>query len=274
MPRDAAASTGAFNAVAHTARDAPAGSGSGRYNIPNIGIFLWRLQPFRLTALPLITDPGDASGCKLPLNPLGADLRLFRRPRTEREIIAPRRAGQRAGAVDGFASSRCRSRDATTTVRRVAETARTTASVADSAAAASRALAPISGPRRRPDDPPPCQTGPEVRIADSATSFDGGGTSPAGRTRTNRWPTRSRSIRSVDGYCSGARSRRGSGGGAVPVTFHYRLSRARSAAANTTGPEEPDEGTPETSREGEALAAAPRCRRRDGGRLLVDDSVT
>ena len=38
---------GAFNAVAHTAEMRRPESGAGRYNIPNVGIFLWRLQPFR-----------------------------------------------------------------------------------------------------------------------------------------------------------------------------------------------------------------------------------
>jgi hypothetical protein len=40
---------GAFNAVAHTAEMRRPESGSGRYNIPNVGIFLWRLQPFGLS---------------------------------------------------------------------------------------------------------------------------------------------------------------------------------------------------------------------------------
>jgi hypothetical protein len=74
---------GSFNRVAHTAEMRRPESGTGRYNIPNIGIFLWRLQPYRLRALPLVTDPGDATGRRLRVNPLGADLALFRRPTTE-----------------------------------------------------------------------------------------------------------------------------------------------------------------------------------------------
>ena len=61
-------------------------AGAGRYNIPNIGIFLWRLQPFRLSDVPLTADPGDASGRKFRFNPLGADQPLFRRPLTETVI--------------------------------------------------------------------------------------------------------------------------------------------------------------------------------------------
>jgi hypothetical protein len=74
---------GAFNRVAHTPEMRRPESGSGRYNIPNVGIFLWRLRPYRLRALPLVANPGDASGRRFRVNPLGADLALFRRPVTE-----------------------------------------------------------------------------------------------------------------------------------------------------------------------------------------------
>lgn len=73
----------AFDAVAHTADMRRPEGGSGRYNIANVGIFLWRLASLPLSAVPLIPDPGDASGRKFRFNPLGADLRLFRHPRTE-----------------------------------------------------------------------------------------------------------------------------------------------------------------------------------------------
>ena len=74
---------GAFNAVAHTAEMRRPEAGAGRYNIPNIGIFLWRLQPFALTNVPLTPDPLDATGRKFRFNPLGADQPLFRLPLTE-----------------------------------------------------------------------------------------------------------------------------------------------------------------------------------------------
>jgi hypothetical protein len=77
---------GAFETFAHTAEMRRPETRSGRYNIPNIGIFLWRLLPLKLTALPLTADPGDASGRKFRVNPLGADMRLFRHPRTEEDI--------------------------------------------------------------------------------------------------------------------------------------------------------------------------------------------
>ena len=77
---------GPFNAVAHTAEMRRPETGSGRYNIPNVGIFLWRLQPFRLSDVPLTPDPGDATGRRFRCNPLGADQPLFRLPITETEI--------------------------------------------------------------------------------------------------------------------------------------------------------------------------------------------
>ncbi|CAG9170123.1 hypothetical protein LMG23992_01471 [Cupriavidus laharis] len=77
---------GAFNAVARTAEMRRPESGAGRYNIPNVGIFLWRLLALRLSAIPLTPDPDDASGRRFRLNPLGADCRLFRRAQTEDDI--------------------------------------------------------------------------------------------------------------------------------------------------------------------------------------------
>jgi hypothetical protein len=77
---------GAFTGFAHTPEMRRPEAGAGRYNIPNIGIFLWRLVSLRLTALPLVPHPGDATGRKFRVNPLGADLKLFRHPRTEDDI--------------------------------------------------------------------------------------------------------------------------------------------------------------------------------------------
>ena len=77
---------GAFNAVAHTAEMRRPEAGSGRYNIPNVGIFLWRLEAFRLSHVPLTPDPGDPTGRRFRFNPLGADQPLFRTPVTETVI--------------------------------------------------------------------------------------------------------------------------------------------------------------------------------------------
>lgn len=77
---------GPFNAVAHTAEMRRPETGSGRYNIPNIGIFLWRLQTLRLSNVPLTPHASDVTGRKFRFNPLGADQRLFRLAQTETAI--------------------------------------------------------------------------------------------------------------------------------------------------------------------------------------------
>lgn len=77
---------GPFNRVAHTAEVRRPETAAGRYNIPNIGIFLWRLESFSLSEIPLIRDADDVSSRRFRVNPLGADMRLFRRPRTEPSI--------------------------------------------------------------------------------------------------------------------------------------------------------------------------------------------
>ena len=77
---------GAFTAFAHTPEMRRPEGGSGRFNITTIDIHLWRLQPVRLTRVPLVADPADASGRRFRLDPLGADLRLYRWPSTEDDI--------------------------------------------------------------------------------------------------------------------------------------------------------------------------------------------
>jgi hypothetical protein len=76
----------AFDTIAHTAEMRRPESRAGRFNIPNVGIFLWRLRSLALSALPLTPDPGDGTARKFRVNPLGADLQLFRRARTESDI--------------------------------------------------------------------------------------------------------------------------------------------------------------------------------------------
>lgn len=73
---------GPFGTEAHTAdiRALPA----GRYNLPHVGLFLWRLQAYpvqRATARAATTRPGFYT-----FDPLGVDQPLFNRPRTESDI--------------------------------------------------------------------------------------------------------------------------------------------------------------------------------------------
>jgi hypothetical protein len=76
---------GPFNTVAHTAEMRRPEAGSGRYNIVNVGIFLWRLESLSLSNVPLTPDASDINR-KFRFNPLGADQPLFRRPVTESQI--------------------------------------------------------------------------------------------------------------------------------------------------------------------------------------------
>jgi hypothetical protein len=75
---------GAFDAFAHTAEMRTPTSRSGRYNIPNIGIFLWRVQALQLHRSVLV--PADDSGRRYRFDPLGTDKPLFGAPRTQQEI--------------------------------------------------------------------------------------------------------------------------------------------------------------------------------------------
>ncbi len=77
---------GALETVNHTAEVRNIVPGRGRYNIPNIGLFLWRLQPYFIqgvTPQP-VADPPDG---RYRFSPLGNDIPLFNRPRTETEIV-------------------------------------------------------------------------------------------------------------------------------------------------------------------------------------------
>lgn len=82
QPRPLDRIDGPFGSEAHTAdvRALPA----GHYNLPNVGLFLWRLQAYpvqRATARPATTRPGFYT-----FDPLGLDQPLFNRPRSETDI--------------------------------------------------------------------------------------------------------------------------------------------------------------------------------------------
>jgi hypothetical protein len=78
----------------------------GRYNIPNIGLFLYRLQALALTRSPAVpASPGDRR--RFLFSPLGIDLPLFNLPVTETEVThlaepvnVPDRIKRRAMAGD------------------------------------------------------------------------------------------------------------------------------------------------------------------------------
>lgn len=61
-------------------------TGAGKYNIPNIGIFFYRVQPFPLSRSPAVVDEDVGGGLLLHFNPLGSDMQLYNREETEEEI--------------------------------------------------------------------------------------------------------------------------------------------------------------------------------------------
>jgi len=78
---------GAFDDVAHTADlrriDAVVPGTRGRHNIPHVGIFLWRIEPVRVSASPLVEH---ADGRRFRLDALGSDAPVFALPRTEESL--------------------------------------------------------------------------------------------------------------------------------------------------------------------------------------------
>ena len=84
---------GPFEQIAHTADVRHIYNRRGRYNIPNLGIFLWRLEDFLIGPIAADkTEParqGDARGMVTPsdgrhtFDPLGISTPLFNRPQTK-----------------------------------------------------------------------------------------------------------------------------------------------------------------------------------------------
>jgi len=72
----------AFDSLARTADVRRIESGRGRFNIPDVGIFLWRIQPHSRTGVPAHrVGPGQYRA-----SPLNHDLPLYGVPRVEEEI--------------------------------------------------------------------------------------------------------------------------------------------------------------------------------------------
>jgi hypothetical protein len=72
----------AFNTLAHSVDMRRIETQKGRYNIPNIGLFLWRVDAFSLTQSPAF--PVDDQ--RFLFSPLGNDTQLFTRPESETDI--------------------------------------------------------------------------------------------------------------------------------------------------------------------------------------------
>lgn len=77
-----------FDRTAHKVDVRRIAAGRGRYNIQNIGIFLWSANACSITRAPATASPADALA--LRFSPLGMDLRLFHRAVSQgEEITAP-----------------------------------------------------------------------------------------------------------------------------------------------------------------------------------------
>ena len=165
---------GPFNAVAHTAEMRRPEGGAGQYNIPNVGLFLWRLQPYRLSRVPLTPDAADASGRKFRLNPLGADQPLFREPALEPVISHI--------AEPANVPAPLRVRELALQIREAQQTTDVLRKTQDYGARRSfvlergGAVVPINrpGPAVPPGDPP-APAVPQLLVADLRDVLDGGG---------------------------------------------------------------------------------------------------
>ena len=71
-----------FDTLVHTADVRSIAMGRGRYNIPNIGIFVWRLNSYSLTNSPAV----KVDNYRYLFNPLGTTLQLFSHPQVEQDV--------------------------------------------------------------------------------------------------------------------------------------------------------------------------------------------
>lgn len=75
---------GAFEHQCHTGEMRSIQHRSGRFNIQNVGLFVWRIAADELTRSPLVD--ADGSGLRYRFDQLGADRQVYGRPRTETTI--------------------------------------------------------------------------------------------------------------------------------------------------------------------------------------------
>jgi hypothetical protein len=72
----------AFDTLAHSVDMRRIETQKGRYNTPNVGLFLWRLDPISLTQSPAVRLDDQ----RFFFSPLGNDMQLFSRPESETDI--------------------------------------------------------------------------------------------------------------------------------------------------------------------------------------------
>jgi hypothetical protein len=79
----------AFDRTAHCVDTRRIAAQRGRYNIKNIGLFLWSLNAYRIACAPCTPSPVNETRC-FRFSTLGADMPLFNRPFSQgAEITAP-----------------------------------------------------------------------------------------------------------------------------------------------------------------------------------------
>jgi hypothetical protein len=81
----------AFDRVAHTVDVRHIDRVRGKYNIPNVGLFLWRLQAYHLDGIPA-HQVAPADKRRFTFNPLGSDQRLVNLPQSEATMIGQQAA--------------------------------------------------------------------------------------------------------------------------------------------------------------------------------------
>jgi len=75
-----------FDTLAHTADVRRIARKRGKYNIPNIGIFLWRIRHFSSTQAPAFKVDDTLSCYRYRFNPLGKDSPLYQKAEKEQEV--------------------------------------------------------------------------------------------------------------------------------------------------------------------------------------------
>lgn len=75
---------GPFDTAARTAEVRHIDNARGRFNIPNVGVFVWRLASYDVDGVTPWEDPTHTGRHRF--SPLGLDTRLFNRPRAETDI--------------------------------------------------------------------------------------------------------------------------------------------------------------------------------------------
>jgi hypothetical protein len=253
---------GPFNSLAHTIEVRRPEAG-GRYNIPNVGIFLWRLRSYRLQALPLVADAGDPGGRRLRVNPLGADLHLFRKHDPE--------AALESGAAEKNVPDPLRIREFALQVRAATDTGDDVKGSEDYGAG--RGVVLSRGGSNLPLRDP--VAGLVVRIADLRDVFDGGGSFTGWAHEDDITPDQLGLDPERGRVLLGANLVAHHASEPFKATFHYGFSRDIGGGEYERTPAAAVPGGPDlVAADSQALQPLADQLATAGGRLLIEDSRT